>query len=203
VYKWRKDLSGEEKLNESQWIGDARRGDGAAWEALVRGHQESVFRLAFLFLGDADEAADVAQEAFVRAYLALGRFDASRPLRPWLLRIAANLARNRRRAAGRYSAALQRTARADPEAMHGATQSRLEDGRAADAERLWRAVRRLRQADQEVITMRYFLELSEAETAHALRVAAGTVKSRTHRALRRLRAVIEREFPDLTEGSAA
>jgi RNA polymerase sigma-70 factor (ECF subfamily) len=64
---------------------------------------------------------------------------------------------------------------------------------------LWQAVRRLSQPDQEIIYLRYILDLSEAEAATALDVAPGTVKSRTHRALGRLRAVVEREFPALRE----
>ena len=79
------------------WIESARQGDETAWVELVRLHQEAVFRLAYLFLGDPDEAEDAAQETFIRAYRALGRFDTSRPLRPWLLQIVANLTRNRRR----------------------------------------------------------------------------------------------------------
>ncbi|MEW5987644.1 MAG: sigma factor, partial [Chloroflexota bacterium] len=93
------------QVDEAQWVARARQGDNAAWLGLVTQYQEAVFRLAYLILRDADEAEDVAQETFVRAFRSLGRFDSSRPLRPWLLTIAANLARNRRRAIGRYLAA--------------------------------------------------------------------------------------------------
>jgi RNA polymerase sigma-70 factor (ECF subfamily) len=192
-------------VSQAELIAHARRGDGAAWETLMREHQQAVFRLAYLLLGDADEAEDVAQETFIRAYRALERFDASRPLRPWLLRIASNLARNQRRSLGRYFGALQRLVQLDPEFRANARGAPRADpaGRPGptpeDAHSLWQAVRRLRPADQEVIYLRYFLDLSEAETATALEVAPGTVKSRTHRALRRLRAVVEREFPSLRE----
>jgi RNA polymerase sigma-70 factor (ECF subfamily) len=71
-----------------------------------------------------------------------------------------------------------------------------------EAHALWQAVRRLEQAEQEVIYLRYFLELSEAEMAAALEVAPGTVKSRLHRALRKLRQVVERDFPFLREALA-
>lgn len=175
----------------SETIEHARRGDAAAWEELVRANQEPVFRLAYLLLGDADDAADVAQETFIRAHAAIAGFDAARPLRPWLLRIAANLARNRRRSLRRYLAAVQR-------AFLGAPLSaRLDETAGWEAGRLWEAVRRLGAADQEVIYLRYFLDLSEAEAARALAVAQGTVKSRTSRALGRLRALIDRDFPDL------
>ncbi|HYN89602.1 MAG TPA: sigma-70 family RNA polymerase sigma factor, partial [Ardenticatenaceae bacterium] len=131
------------------------------------------------------------------AYRALDRFDSGRPLRPWLLRIAANTARNRRRAAGRYLAAVRRLFLATPDPMLGAEPA---NPPAREAESLWQAVRRLGHADQEIIYLRYFLELSEAETADTLGVARGTVKSRLHRALGRLREVVEREFPVLREG---
>jgi RNA polymerase sigma-70 factor (ECF subfamily) len=71
------------------------------------------------------------------------------------------------------------------------------------AAELWQAVRRLAPADQEVIYLRFFLELPEAEMAAALDVAPGTVKSRLHRALKRLRAVVETHHPGLAEKFAA
>ena len=79
----------------------ARRGDGDAYAALVAAHQEMTFRTAYLVLGDAAEAEDAAQEAFVKAYRALDRFRDGEPFRPWVLRIAVNTARNRRRSARR------------------------------------------------------------------------------------------------------
>jgi RNA polymerase sigma-70 factor (ECF subfamily) len=74
-----------------------------------------MFRLAYLIVGTPEEAADVVQEALIRAYRSLHRFDADRPLRPWLLRITANLARNHQRSLSRYLAALMRSAQRDPQ----------------------------------------------------------------------------------------
>jgi len=183
---------------ESDSVRRARGGDEQAWTELVREHQAAAFRLAYLLLGDADDAEDVTQESFVRAYRALHRFDEERPFRPWLLRIARNLARNRQRSLGRYLAAMRRlgeeTTRLPLETMSGHV------ARAEEARTLWWAVRRLSQADQEVIYVRYFLDLPVAEAADALDVAPGTVKSRLHRALNRLRTVVERDFPMLREG---
>jgi len=174
----------------------ARLGDQAAWEALVRQHQEPVFRLAYLFLGDADEAEDVAQESFVRAYLALDRFDTSRSLRPWLLSIAANQARNRRRSLGRFFKAWQKLVQEQPESIKN---ERNGEDRRWQSRELVSAVRRLGQNEQQIIYLRYFLDLSVDETAEALEVAPGTVKSRLHRALHRLRQLIDREHPELKE----
>jgi RNA polymerase sigma-70 factor, ECF subfamily len=181
-------------VNEPDLISRARQGDEAACESLVRQHQEAVFRLAYLLLGDAGDADDVAQETFIHALRALDRFDSSRPLRPWLMSITRNLASNRRRAVGRYLAALQRAARLAPEVIAPKTEH------SEEAQELWQVVRRLERNDQEIIYLRYFLEMSEAETAEALGVAQGTVKSRLHRALGRLRTVMEKEFSGLWEG---
>lgn len=178
---------------EADLIRRARDGDDTAYERLVREHQEAVFRLAYLFLGSAADAEDTAQEVFIRAHRALARFDDSRPLRPWLLSITANTARNRRRAFGRYMHALRRMILPEP-GESAEADSRIE------AQALWQAVRRLSAVDQEVIYLRYFLELSVDEAAEAMHVEPGTVKSRLSRALSRLRDVIERDFPLLTEG---
>src|SRR3990172_1324763 len=139
-------------LEQTALIQRARLGDQAAWMALVGQHQQAVFRLAYLILGDPDDAEDVAQETFIRAYRWLERFDERRPLRPWLLCIAANLSRNQRRAFGRYWAALTRFGRSESEGegmSPQAANSNPEEPRA-----LWEAVRRLRQADQTVIYLR-------------------------------------------------
>lgn len=183
-------------MEEIELIHQARRGDQAAWEVLMRQYQDMVFRLAYLRLGDPDGAEDVAQETFIRAYKALPHFDTTRPLRPWLLQIALNLVRNRQRSLGRYLAALQRWAQDNPTA-----EQEIEEGTVErqDAQMLWKAVKRLPQRDQEVIYLRYFLELPIDQAAEALAVPPGTVKSRLHRALKRLEAVIEDEFPALGE----
>ncbi len=187
-------------MANSNLMAQARQGDEAAWESLMHEHQEAAFRLAYLILGDPAAAEDATQEAFIRAYHAMDRFDPARPVRPWLLSITANLARNRLRSAARYFAALQRFARWQPAAaVQVATDPTPLLAERQRSEALWQAVRRLGQADQEVIYFRYFLEMPESETAQALGVAPGTVKSRLHRALGRLRGVIEREHPHLRE----
>lgn len=187
-------------MSDENLIRLARQGDGFAWEALVRQHQEAVFRLSYLLLGDRDEAEDATQDTFLRALYALGRFDTDRPLRPWLLRIATNLAHNRRRSAGRYLAALRRFFIAEP---RSAATVESESFQNMEAQTLWQAVQRLSEADQQVIYLRYFLDLPVDEAAAALGVAPGTVKSRLSRALDRLHSLIQKDFPLLREGRKA
>lgn len=178
------------RVNEAELIITAREGSTAAWEALVSTYQQPVFRLAYLLLGDPDEAQDVAQEAFIRAWYALPRFDASLPLRPWLLRITSNLAKNRLRSVGRFFAALTRFGRQPAESSPDPD----------DASLLWQAIRRLDGDHQRALYLRYFMDMPEAEMAQALNVAPGTVKSRLHRAHKALREIISHDYPDLQPG---
>lgn len=123
-------------MDEPTLIRHAANGDAAAWELLMLTHQESVFRLAYLLLGDPDEAEDAAQESFLRAWKYLTRFDTTRPFRPWLLSITTNLARNRRRSGGRYLAALMRAFRDEPASVRIEEKSMQK----MEANELWQAV---------------------------------------------------------------
>lgn len=176
----------------------AQQGDPEAFATLVERYEEVAFRVAYLIVRDETEAQDVAQDAFVRAYRSLDRFDAQQPFRPWLLRIVTNLAINNRRGMRRRDAVSERYERearlqrptASPEAAVEAT---------AEAERVWQAVGDLSEQDQTILYLRYFLDASEEETAAAIGRPVGTVKSRLHRVLRRLRAIVEERYPDLAQ----
>src|SRR4051794_21445755 len=145
---------------------------------LVRRHQEVAFRTAYAICRDAAEAEDATQEAFIKAHRALGRFRSGRPWRPWLLRIVANEARNRRRSAGRREHLVTLAAQ-------GA--STMTDAPSHTQSELTAALDRLEAPHREVVLLRHVLELSEEETAAALGCRPGTVKSRLSRALARLR----------------
>ena len=165
----------------------ARGGDLDAFEQLVRRHQQLAFRTALVLARNAADAEEAAQDAFVKAWRALPRFDPERPFRPWLLAIVANEARNRRRAAGRREALALRASASGK----GVCATAPPELALLVAERhgdLLAALGRLDERDRQVIACRYLLERSQAETAAALGCRAGTVKSRLSRALERLRA---------------
>ena len=152
----------------------------------MHAYQGIAFRIAYFVVGNAAEAEDAAQDGFVKAYRALHRFRSGEPLRPWLLKIVANEARNRRRASTRRDAL---TLRVTAESSSGEAAPSPE-AVVIDAERresLVAAVDALPEPQRLVIACRYFLELSEDETAEVLDIRRGTVKSRTARALDRLR----------------
>jgi RNA polymerase sigma factor (sigma-70 family) len=160
----------------------------AAYETLVRRYQDVALRTAYLVAPEAD-AADAAQDAFIKAYAALPRFREGAPFRPWLLRIVANESRNRRRSADRrVNLAVRAGAGGASEASAASPEAEVLAGEQRDT--LLRALGGLRDEDREVIGARYLLELSEAETAEALDLPTGTVKSRTSRALARLRTAL-------------
>ena len=175
---------------EQRLITAAKAGDQRAYAQLLERHRAVAFRAAYLITGSAAEAEDATQEACVKAWLALWRFRRDAPFRPWLVRIAINEARNRRRSAGRRAALALRVS-PDPEDAGSAPSAESEALAGAERTRLASAVGRLREADQLVIAARYFIGLSEAETAVALGVRRGTVKSRLSRALGRLHAQLE------------
>jgi RNA polymerase sigma factor (sigma-70 family) len=168
----------------------SRNGDQDAYAELVTRYQAIAARTAYVITGTAADAEDVAQDAFVKAYYALDRFRAGSPFRPWLLRIVANEAINRRKAAGRRPtvglSVVEDRASGDtalsPEASALARERR---------ELVLDALRQMREEDRLVIAYRYFFDLSEIEMADALGVARGTVKSRLSRAIARLRVVME------------
>jgi RNA polymerase sigma factor (sigma-70 family) len=177
-------------LEESELVERARRGDAAAYEEIVQTYQGIAFRVAYVIAGSAADAEEAAQDAFVKAYRALGRFRPGAPFRPWLLRIVANEARNRRRSAVRRESLALRTA-AEQASGDAAPSPEAAVLVAEERQTLLRALERLRDEDREVLSCRYLLDMSEDETATALGLRRGTVKSRTSRALARLREHME------------
>jgi RNA polymerase sigma factor (sigma-70 family) len=133
----------------------------------------------------------VVQEAFVKAYRHLATFRRDAPFRPWLLRIVANETHNLTRSRGRRAELVVKLTEVDapkgevPEDLAVATDRRA---------RLLDAVRTLPERERRAVVCRYFLQLSEAETAEVLDLPVGTVKSRTSRGLARLREEVARDL---------
>jgi len=180
----------EGRPEDAELFARAQRGSIDAYEEIVQRYQQLAFRTAYIITGSAAEAEDAAQDAFVKAYRALGRFRTGAEPRPWLLRIVANEARNRARSAGRrlhlelrlVEGFRQGDAAPSPEAAAVEADERR---------RLIGLVNQLDYNDRLIIASRYFLDLSGEETAAALGIPEGTVKSRLSRALARLRERVE------------
>jgi RNA polymerase sigma factor (sigma-70 family) len=181
-------------VSEEDLIEAAGRGDQEAYGELVRRYSATAHRAAVLIAGPAD-AEDAVQEAFVRAFYALASFRPGAPFKPWLLAIVKNCARDKARSHTRQARLKDRLTRSQPPAFTFALQSVPSAEAAAlsaeDHSQLITALGSLSESARLVITCRYLLELSEAETAQVLGWPVGTVKSRLSRALGRLRAKLD------------
>ena len=168
-----------------------REGDRDAYAELVRRHAPLALRTATL-LGAGPDAEDVVQEAFVKAYGALGRFRDGASFRPWLLQIVANETKNLHRSAGRR-VARERSAWNATEPLLLAAAADDPAAAAISGERraeLVKGISQLSEPHRRVVICRYLLELDEAETATLLGWPRGTVKSRLHRGLAQLSEVL-------------
>jgi len=166
-------------------------GEREAFADLVLRYQDRVFGLALrLCGGHRADAQDAAQEAFLRAYAALGRYDAGRPWLPWLLRIAVNVCRDRaRRRSARPEFALEAwESVADPADGPEGALLRAERRRAVRA-----AVAALPENQRVLIALAYDQELALGEIAQALRLPLTVVKNRLYRARRAIAARLRRE----------
>ena len=172
-------------LDDAAAVTRARAGDWDAYEVLVARYTAPAHRTAVL-LGAGADADDVVQEAFVKAHRQISRYRGESGFRPWLLAIVANETRNLHRSRRRRDGlVLRAAAREDSEPT---CPDPAESAMAAERrQRLVDLIRLLDTPEREVLVCRYLLDLSEAETAITLGVPKGTVKSRTARALTKLR----------------
>ncbi|MCY1142755.1 RNA polymerase sigma factor [Actinoplanes sp. Pm04-4] len=184
-------MSADTELDDATAVSRARGGDLGAYEVLAARYTVPAHRAAVL-LGAGDDADDVVQEALVKAYRQLSRYRGESGFRPWLLAIVANETRNLHRSRRRRDGLALRAAAASeplPDAPDPADTVLARERR----ERLVSRLRLLDRRDQDVLVCRFLLDLSEQETAAALGVPKGTVKSRTSRALARLREHLRAE----------
>ncbi|MBI3996724.1 MAG: sigma-70 family RNA polymerase sigma factor [Candidatus Omnitrophica bacterium] len=193
-------FSGSADAREAALIAQAQGGDLAAFDQLVLQHQQAVFAVAMRMLGDRDEAQDVAQDVFVRAYRAFGAFRREAKLSTWLISITMNLCRNRRRWWARRKRVIvaslddpieteegtlaQEIADPAPSPAHAAQQSE-------QRRQLMASLQLLNEADRTVIVLRDIQGYAYEEIAQILGCRLGTVKSRINRARLQLRALLD------------
>jgi RNA polymerase sigma-70 factor (ECF subfamily) len=177
-----------ETADEAMVLTRVRAGETAAFAELVTRHAPAARRLAVLS-GAGSDADDVVQEAFVKAFRSLSSFRDGAEFRPWLLRIVLNESRNLHRGKSRRSERERRVVREEYRLVAGPDPAEVTLG-AERREVLLGAIRSLPEELREVVTCRYLLELSESETAEVLGIRNGTVKSRLHRSLARLREAL-------------
>lgn len=164
-------------MAEDDLIRRAQAGDTVAYSELVRAHQGVAFRAAYLITRSAEDAEEATQDGFVKAWRAIDRFRLGAPFRPWVVRIVTNAALNKVRSRSRRRAReLAVPLEVASPSAEGVALAGVEAASLADA------IDRLPDKYRLTISYLYLLGLTEAETAAALGVAQGTVKSRAARA---------------------
>jgi RNA polymerase sigma factor (sigma-70 family) len=166
---------------DSALVEAARSGDVESYGRLVERYEAIAHRTAFM-LGAGDDTADVVQDAFVKAYLALDRFRVHEPFQPWLLTIVANETRSRWRWLSRHRTVPLALIGDDLPQAAGRSPDQVAEDREASRS-LRDALKALPRLQREVIVCRYLLDMSEQDTAQLLGVPRGTVKSRLSRGL--------------------
>lgn len=171
----------------------AQRITAEEFEAIVRRHQRRVHRFLLMLLRDSEEADNLTQECFLRAYQSLRDFRGESSLETWLLRIAANLARDHARS--RKASFWKRLLGLDGENEDGAAQ-RIPSGQASpeqvllareDVQAVWEAADELSQQQRAVFLLRFVEDMELSEIASALDLQVGSVKTHLFRALQSVR----------------
>ena len=172
-----------------------------AFEPLVGPYRGPLLALAYRLTRDREDAREVAQEAFLKAFRSLGRFDLSRSFRNWLFQIAANEARDRLRRVKRERAVFEAAAR-EPSAPASGTAPGPEAGRERSETRseILRALDSLGPREREVFVLRDLEELDIRETARVLGCSSISVRVNLSSARRKVREAVRRDFPHLEEG---
>ncbi|MDX2176563.1 MAG: sigma-70 family RNA polymerase sigma factor [Candidatus Sumerlaeia bacterium] len=172
----------------------AAGGNRDAFAELVARYERPVHGLCHRMLGSAEEAEDAAQEAFVKAWRALGSFDAARPWKPWLLRIAANTARDAARRRGRRARTID-IADVREESLAVAEKARDHLQRREREEMLAEAVAELGPDAAAAVELFYREEMTHEAIGGVLGRTPAAVAMLLQRTRAKLRAIIERKDP--------
>ncbi len=180
--------------SDTALIEDCKQGNPAAFDEFVRRYKDRVYGVVYRFLGNHEDAQDVSQEVFLRAYQGLSQFEGRSKVYTWLYTIAGNLARNRLRDSGRRGRnkiVRLDEARAEREGVQGAwTSAEANPEEAARGQELERAMQEVLLTLPEhyrlVFVLRTFDRLNYDEIAEIAGCPRGTVKSRLNHARKQL-----------------
>ena len=179
---------------DAQLVAKVVAGDQSCYRLLVERHHRAVFNAAYRLLGQPEEAADVTQETFIRAYQALERYQRDKPLAPWLCRIAINLALNRLKQQRPALSLDDDPAEAPLEIPDLSVEPQTQLLQQERQERLRQAILALPPEERTIIELRHFQEQSYEEIAGSLNLSLANVKSRLFRARQKLRQFLEKDI---------
>ena len=170
---------------EVRLLARCRAGDQEAFRLLLESHHQRIYRVAYAIVPDVEDAAEITQESFIKAWHALPGFRGEATFATWLTRLTLNTARDHLR---------RSRVRQEHDSVYPATTIASDPAEPfADRDEIARALDLLTPQAHEVIALRYGQELSLAEIAVVLACPEGTVKSRLNAALARLRVILRRE----------
>src|SRR5262245_28636279 len=181
--------------SDAEDVARARSGDEGAFAALVERHSRAVFRLAYRMTGNEEDAEDVVQEAFLKAYRRLGQFEDRANFGSWLYRIAANCAYDTLRTRARREDKAAPTSEADDDALLAVAADGPTPDRMMYSEEIQHRVRtamaRLSERERAAFVLRHFEQMSTREIGDALGLDEGAAKHSVFRAVRKLREALE------------
>lgn len=173
--------------NDVEVIERIKRGDKEAYRFIVTKYMRQAYFIALGFVGDPDDALDLSQTAFIKAYKSLPQFDHSRPFLPWFYTILKNLCVN-------FNKRRRRNLTAPLEVVDESTAS---PGHREDIEEIiWEAISKLPDPEREVIILKYFQDLSYKEMAEIVGCPIGTIMSRLYYARKKLKEDLRRHFEE-------
>ena len=182
------------EAGEDALIMQVQTGDLDAYGEIVREYQNSVFNVCLRILGDVQEAEDLTQEAFLRAYRNISQYDPTRPFGPWMRVLAANLCYNHLKKARLARVPLEDERESLKDDSQRSPEVLLE--LAQESQSLYRKIWRLPEVQRVALELRHFQGLSYQEMADAMDLPLNTVRSHLYRARRKLAELMEEENDD-------
>jgi len=188
--------------DEKELIRRLQAGETSAFRELVENHKRALFNLAYDLLGNAQDAEDISQEAFIKVYRSVGEFRGEAQLGSWMYRIVVNLCLNRRRKKALSAMELRESFEDDerhqstPTFDHEANPEKTTEAEIM-RQHLRRAIDQLSPQQRTIFVLRHDDDLPLAEIGKVLKISEGTVKSQLFRALRKLQEALSFYKADL------
>ena len=180
------------RSSDAELVQRCLQGDNAGFDELVRTYQRPVYCFCYRMLGDADESADAAQESFLKAYNALGKFRSAAAFLPWLLKIASNTCIDRSRARMRHSNIALDELAGQADVIPSSDPSPEDSVLRGESDQMIReAILRMPEQSRAALVMFYFNDLSVADISTALGRPPNTIKSDLYKAREMLRRKLE------------
>jgi RNA polymerase sigma-70 factor, ECF subfamily len=186
------DMTTATTIDEQSIIIQAQQGDPHAFSELVKLYQKRAYGIAYQYVGNREDALEMAQDSFVKAYKAMKRFDTQMPFYPWLYRIVKNTCLNylkKKKRRGEVSLNAMMHHGYDIASSHRDGERRVHLSELRDS--IADAMTRLSESHREIVLLRHVHDMSYSEIADSLDIPRGTVMSRLHGARRNLRQAME------------